>query len=232
MLTNSSWQLMFGLFVMSASDLPEWNIETQSSGIAFSDPLPESGIINTASLAPATPADASSKFAQIPDDGNVVSSDELGAAQGSIGYGSNTKRLSRKMRTGDEKMCPIDGFQLNNGEENVRQLSHTVPNAQQGGAGQISGENCEPQRRLLFAPKDDTNSYFFVPNRNRPKRNSEICPKPMHPVPVYGRSSDAYALIYPNTTDLTIEPCYHYMFLSSTLSFFQLIVAYCFRHGR
>lgn len=188
---------MFGLFVMSASDLPEWNIETQSSGIAFSDPLPESGIINTASLAPATPADASSKFAQIPEDGSVVSSDELGAAQGSIGYGSNTKRLSRKMRTGDEKMCLIDGFQLNNGEENVRQLSPTVPNAQQGGAGQNSGENGEPQRRLLFAPKDDTNSYFFVPNGNRPRRNSEICPKPMHPVPVCGRPSDAYALIYP-----------------------------------
>lgn len=230
MLTNSSWQLLFGLFVMSASSLPEWNIETQSSDIAFSDPVPESGVTNTASLASATP-DASREFAQIPEDGNIVGSAEL-VAQGSNGCGSNPKRISRKMRARDWEMCPIDGFQLNNGEENVRQLPPTVPNAQQGGGGQNSGGNGEPQRRLLFAPNDDTNSYFFVPNGNRPKRNSEICPEPMHPVPVCGRPSDAYALMYADTTGLTIEPCYPCTFLSSTLSFFQLIEAHSFQHGR
>lgn len=213
MLTNSSWQLLFGLFVMGASCFPEWNVETQSGEIAFADPvpLPESGTTNTAaSLAPATP-DASSEFAQIPDGGNnEVSSDELVAQASSNGCRSNTKRLSRKMRARDDLMCPIDGFQLNNGEDNsVRQLSPTLPNAPQGGgSGQNSGGNGEPQRRLLFAPKDDTNSYFFLPNRNRPNQNSEICPEPMHSVPVCGRPSDAYDMIYADNSGLTIDPCY------------------------
>lgn len=207
MLTNSSWQLLFGLFVMSGSSLLEWNIETQSSDIAFSDPVPKSGITNAASLAPATPG-ASSEFALIPDGGNVVSSDEL-VAQASNGCGSNTKGLSRNVRARrDEMMCPIDGFQLNDGEENVRQLFPIVPNAQQGGGGQNSGGgNGEPQRRLLFAPKDDTNSYFFVPKRNRPNQNSEICPEPMRSVPVCGRPSDAYTAMDTDNSDLTIEPC-------------------------
>lgn len=116
MLTNLSWELMFGLFVMGASSLPEWNAETQNSYITFSNPVPESGVTNTASLAPATP-DASSEFAQIPAGGNGVSSEEL-VAQASNSWRSNTKRSSRKMRARDEKICPIDGFQLNNGEGN------------------------------------------------------------------------------------------------------------------
>lgn len=194
---------------MGASSLPEWNFETQSSDIAFADPIPvpEGGITNTASLAHAT-QDASSEFAQIPGDGTEVSSDEL-VAQTSNGCRSNSKRLSRKMRARDELMCPIDGFQLNNGDDNVRQPSPTSPKAPQGGGGgQNSGGNGEPRRRLLFAPKDDTNSYFFLPNRNRAKQNSEICPEPMHSVPVCGRPSDAYAIYYTDNSDLTIEPCY------------------------
>lgn len=206
MLTNSSWQLLFGLFVISASSIPEWNIETQSSDITFSYPVAESGITNAAILAPANP-DASSEFAQIPDGGNVVSLDEL-VAQGSNDCGSGTKRLPRKMRARDKKICPIDSLQLNNEEENVRQLFLTTPKAQQDRDGENSGGNGEPKRRLLFSPKDDTNSYLFVPDENRPKRNSDICPEPMHPVPVCGRPSDAYTLMYPDTADLTIEPCY------------------------
>lgn len=226
MLTNSSWRLLFGLFARSACSLLEWNIETQSSEIAFSDPVPDIGITNhAASLAPATPG-ATSEFALIPSGGNVVSSDEL-VAQASSGCGSNTKRLPRKMRARDEMMCPIDGFQLNDGEENVRQLLPIVPNAQQGGGGQNSGGNGEPQRRLLFAPKDDANSYFFVPKRNRPKQNSEICPEPMHSVPVCGRPSDASALMDADNSHLTIEPCYPCKFLSSIIPwaffFFSLL---------
>lgn len=238
MLTNSSWQLLFGLFVMSASSLLEWNIETPNSDIAFSDPVPESGITNAASLAHATPG-ADSEFALLPDGGNVVSSDELVAQAASNGCGSNTRRLSRKMRArSDEMMCPIDGFQLNDdGKENVRQLlSPTVPNAQQSGGGPNSGGNGEPQRRLMFAPKDDTNAYFFVPKRNRPKQNSEICPEPMHSVPVCGRPSDAYdALMDTANSHLTIEPCYPCTFFIFyiSLAFSQLIEKPIFlQHGR
>lgn len=229
MLTNSSWKLLFGLFVISASSLPEWNIDTQSSDIAFSDPVPESGITNTASLVPAS-RDAGSEFAQIPDDGNVVSSDEL-VAQGNYDCGSDTKRLPRKMRARDGQICPADSLQLNNGEENVRHSSPTAPNAQQGGGGQNSGGNPEPKRRLLFPPKDDTNAYLFVPNENRPKPNSDICPDPMHPVPVCGQSSDAYDLMYPDTADLTIEPCYPCTFASCP-DLFPIINAHFFQYGR
>lgn len=210
MLNYSSWQLLFGLFIMGASSLPEWNDETQSS-----DPVlvAESGITNTAaSLRPAT-QDAISEFAQIPNgSNNEVSSEEL-VAQTSNGCRSNNKRLSRKMRARDELMCPIDSFQLNNDWEDnsVRQQSPpSVLNApQSGGDGQNSGGNGEePTRRLLLAPKDDTNSYFFLPDRNRPKRNPEICPEPMHTVPVCGRPSDAYDMIYADNSGLTVDPCY------------------------
>lgn len=44
--------------------------------MTFSEPLPESGKINTASLAPTMP-DASSEFTIIPVWGNAVSSDGL-----------------------------------------------------------------------------------------------------------------------------------------------------------
>lgn len=228
MLTKSSWQLLLGLFVISAHSLPEWNIDTQGSDMAFSEQAPQSGIINTATLAPANP-DASSEFAQIPDGGNVVSSDEL-VAQGSNDCGSDTKRLPRKMRARNEKVCPIDSLPLNNGEENGRQLLPTVPNAQQGGGGQNSGGNGEPKRRLLFPPKDDTNSYLFIPDENRPKRNANLCPEPMHPVPVCGRPSDASALMYPDTADLTIDPCYPCTFFCC-LELFPMINPFCFQHG-
>lgn len=206
MLNSSSWQLLLGLFVISAHPLPEWNIGTQSSDMAFSESLPESGIINTARLAPGT-TDASSGFAQFPDGGNVVVSDGL-ISQGSSGCTPDTKGRIHRMRARNEWICPIGRLQLNNGEEKGRQTLPTAPNAQQGGAGQNSGGNGEPKRRLLFPPKDDTMSYLFMPVGNRPKQDSEICPDNMHPVPVCGRPSDAYALMYSDTADLTIEPCY------------------------
>lgn len=65
--------------------------------MTFSEPLPESGTINTASLAPTTP-DASNEFAIIPVRGNAVSSDGL-VAQGSNDCASDTKRLPRKIKS-------------------------------------------------------------------------------------------------------------------------------------
>lgn len=216
MLNSSSWQLLLGLFVIGAHPLPEWNIDTQSSDMAFSESVPESGIINTARLAPAT-TDASSGFAQFPDGGNVVTSDEF-ISQGSSGCAPDTKRRIRRMRAMNEKICPVDRLQLNNGEEKWRQNLPTAPNSQQGGGGQDSVGNGEQKRRLLFPAKDDTMSYLFMPVENRPKQNLEICPDRMHPVPVCGKVSDAYALMYPDTADLTIEPCYPCTFFSA-LSF-------------
>lgn len=174
--------------------------------MGFSEPLPESGITNTAKLAPAT-TDESSQLAQFPDGGNLVSSDEL-IAQGSSGCASDTKRLPRRMRARDEKICPIDRLQLNNGEEKGPQPLPTAPNAQQEGGGPNGDENGRPKRRLLFPPKDDTMSYLFMPVANRPQPNSEICPDLMHPVPVCARPINAYALMYPDVSDLTIDPCY------------------------
>ena len=208
MLSNSSWQLLLSLFVISAYSLPGWNIDTQSSDMTFYEPLPESGTVNTASLAPATP-DA---FASIAVWGNAESSDEL-VAQGNNDCAADTKRLPRKMRARDENMCSVDNLQLNNGEESGSQLPPTAPNAQQGQSGQNSGGIGEPKRRLLFPPKDDTNSYLFIPDEYRPKRNSDICPEPKHPVPVCGRPSDAYDLIYPDTAGLTIDPCFPCTFI-------------------
>lgn len=211
MLTNSSWQLLLSLLVISAYSLPEWNIDTQGSDIAFSEQLPESGIINTATPAPATP-DASKEFADIPVWGNAVSSGEL-VAQGNNDCATDTRRIPRKMRARDEKICPMDSLQFKTGEENGRQPPQTSPNAQQGEHGQNNGGIGEPKRHLLFPPKDDAKSYLFIPDENRPKRNSDICPEPMHPVPVCGRPSDAYALIYPDIAGLTIEPCYTCTFM-------------------
>lgn len=197
--------------------------------MAFSESVSESGIINTARLEPAT-ADAMSGFAHFPDGGNVVVSDGL-ISQDSSGCAPDTKRSIRRMRARNEKICPIDRFQLNNGEEKGHQIPPTAPNAQEGGGGQNSGGNGEPQRRLLFPPKDDTMSYLFMPVENRPKRDSEICPDHLHPVPVCGRPSDAYALIYPDTADLTIEPCYPCTYFSA-LSFYydKPVKTLCFQH--
>lgn len=121
--------------------------------MSFSEPLPESGTINTASLAPTTP-DARNEFVINPAVGNAVSSDGL-VAQGSNDSAPDTKRLPRKIRARDEKMCPLDKLQLNNGEENGRQPPPTGPNAQQGGSRQNSGRWPKPKPRLLFPPQDD-----------------------------------------------------------------------------
>lgn len=184
----------------------------------FSESLPEGGIINTPKLAPAT-TDASSEFSQFPDGGNLASSDEL-IAQGSGGCASDTKRPPRRMRARDGKICPIDPLQLNDGEEKGPQSPPTAPNAQQGGGGPDSGENGKPKRRVLFPPKDDTMSYLFMPLENRPKPDSNICPDSMHPVPVCARPINAYALMYPESPGLTIDPCYPCTFFSA-LSFFH-----------
>lgn len=213
---NSSWQLLLGLFVISSQSYSDWNIDTQSSDMDFSESLPESRIINTPSLAPAT-TDSSSGFAQFPDGGSLASSDEI-IPQGNSGCPSDTKRLPRRMRARNEKMCPIDRLQLNGGRDKGPQPLPTPPNAQQGGGGPDSGENGTPKRRIFFPPKDDIFSYLFMPVENRPKPNSEICQNPMHPVPVCARPINAYALMYENP-GLTIDPCYLCTFFS-VLSFF------------
>ena len=216
--TNSSWQLLLGLFVISSHSFSDWNIDTQSSDMDFSESLPESGIINTPRLAPAT-TDSSSEFTQFPDGGNLASSDEL-IAQGSSGCAYDAKRLPRRMRARNEKICPIDRLQLNDGEDKGPQPLPTAPNAQQGGGGPDSGGNGRPKRRVYFPPKDDTMSYLFMPVENRPRPNSEICQDPMHPVPVCARPVNAYALMYADIPNLTIDPCYLCTFFSA-LSFFH-----------
>lgn len=109
-------------------------------------------------------------------------------------------------------MCPMDKLQLNNGEENERQPPPTGPNAQQDGSRQNSGGRPKPKLCLLFPPQDDEMSYMFIEAYERPKPNSEICPEPMHLVPVCGTPIDAYDLVY--LVDLTIEPSFlHVYFL-------------------
>lgn len=135
-------------------------------------------------------------------------------AQGSNDCAPDTKRLPRKIRPRDEKMCPMDKLQLNNGEETGRPASPLGPNAQQGGSRQNSGGQPKPRPRLLI-PQGWWNvicTYSYIEAYEMPKPNSENFPEEAN-------RRIRFRIVYPNPTDSTIEPCHFYTF--SALNFFQ-----------
>lgn len=208
-----SWQLMLGLNVIIANSIPDWNVDTQNTDMVSSEWVPGNGITNSARLALAN-SDGSSESAQPPGGSNVVSS-EIPIAQGSSRCAFGTKRLPRRIRARGKESCAADLLQLNNGEEKGRQLLPVEPNTQQGGGGQNNDGSGYPDRRVILPSTDDIVQNLFIPKENRPKPNSELCPDPLHPIPVCGKPSDAYLSIYPVPGRLTVNPCYLCMFFST-----------------
>lgn len=195
----SSWQLMLGLYVISAHSIPAWDVDTQNTDMISSEWVPDR-------LALAN-SDGSSEFAQSPSGSNVVSS-EIPIAQGSSRCAFDTKRFPGRMRARDERSCAADLLQLNHGEEKGRQLLPVEPNAQQGGGGQNNDGSGHPDRRVILPSKDDIVQNLFIPEENRPRPNSELCSDPLHPIPVCAKPSGAYLSIYPVPGRLMVNPCY------------------------
>lgn len=214
-----SWQLMLGIYVISAHSIPDWNVDTQNTDMVSSEWVPGNGITNSARPALAN-SDGRNEFIQPPGGSNVVSS-EIPIAQGRSRCAFDTKGLPRRMRARGGESCAADLLQLNNGEEKGRQLLPVEPNAQQGGGGQNNDGSGYPDRRVILPSTDDIVQDLFIPKENRPKPNSELCPDPLHPVPVCGKPSNAYLSIYPVPGRLTVNPCYLCTFFSSVSIFFH-----------
>lgn len=207
----ASWQLVLGLHVISALFIPDWDVDTQNTDMFSSEWVPGNNeITNNARLALAT-SDGRSEFALPPDESNLVSS-EISIAQGSSRCAGDIKRLPRRMRAKEVDSCPADILQLNDGERNGRRLSiPVVPDAQQGGGGPNSPKS--PKRRVVIPSTDDLVQLLFIPKENRPKPNPQICPKPLHPIPVCGKPSDVYFSINPAPGGLMVDPCYPCKFI-------------------
>lgn len=201
-----SWQLVLGLYVISAHSISDWDVNTQITDMVTSKWVPGNGITNIARLALAN-SDGSSKFEQTPGGSNLVSSEIL-ISQGTHRCAFDTKQLPRRIRARDESSCAAEFLQLNNGEEKGRQFHLVEPNAQQGGAGQNDDGSDYPERRVILPSENDILQNLFIPKESRPKPNSELCPDPLHPVPVCGKPSDAYLSIYPVPGRLIVDPCY------------------------
>lgn len=223
MLTFFPCQLFFGLFITSAYSLQDWSINTQISDMAPSEPLLENGILNPPGLALAS-ADDSSEFARTPPKGGDIVNPDGILVQGGIGCPSDTRTHPRRVRARNKNTCPINLLRPNGEGEQERTLLHVPPNAQEGGDGQNTGGNGDPKPVIVITPEDSQLPYLFIPEENRPKENSEVCPEAMYPVPVCGRPSDTYLSSYTYPNQLTVDPCYPCMkfFFFSILSFFAL----------
>lgn len=207
MQTFFSWQLLVGLFVTSAYSLQDWVTGTQTSDMASSQPLLSIEIPDTPRLALAT-TDGSSEFAQPPPSGvDLVNPDEI-LVQGGSGCTSDTRTHSRRIRAKHEKMCPTNLPRPNGEEEQGRTLLHVSPNAQEDGGGQNTGGNDDPRPGVIIPPEDSKLPHLFIPEVNRPKKNPELCPEALYPVPVCGRPGDTYISSYPYPIQLTVDPCY------------------------
>lgn len=206
MLTFLSWLFLFGLSVISAYSVPDWNIHTQISDMAAFEPVLQNEIPGTPSVALST-ADGSSEFARLPPNGgDIVSFDEI-FIQGGSGCPSDTRTHPRRIRVRDEKFCPASFLQPNGEEGKEHTRLHASPDAQEG-SKQNTGGNGDPKPPAVIPPKDSKLPYLFIPEEDRPKENLELCPEAMYPVPVCGRPSDAYTSSYPYPNELTVDPCY------------------------
>lgn len=205
-------QLLSGLFVIRAYSLQDWNIDTRISDIAASEPVLQNGISDPLSLALATADGSSSEFAQSYSNGpDIVSPDGMLVQGGSGGCSSDTRTHPRRIRSRDEKMCPPNLFQPNSEEEQERTLPQLSPNAQKGGGRQNTGGSGGSRPPPIIPPEDSKLPFLFIPEEDRPKENSELCPEAMHPVPVCGRPRDIYLSSYPYNNELTLDPCYRCM---------------------
>lgn len=63
---------------------------------------------------------------------------------------------------------------------------------------------------ITIPPEDSKLPYLFIPEQDRPKKNPDLCPDPMHPVPVCGRPTDTYLSSSEDTSlnQFTLDPCY------------------------
>lgn len=200
-----SWQLVLSLYVISAHSISDWDVDTQNTDMVSSEWVPSNGITNSARLALAK-SNGRSEFT--PDGSNVVSS-KISINPGSSRCAVDTKRLPRRMRARDVKSCTAaDILQLHNGEEKGRPFLPVEPKVQQGGGGQNSDGSGYPERRVILPSTDDIVQNLFIPEENRPKPNSQLCPDPLHPVPVCGKPGDAYLSTYPVPGRLIVDPCY------------------------
>lgn len=175
--------------------------------MAPSEPLLENGISDTPELA-LDSADGSSEFAQTPPKGGDIVNPDGILVQGGNGCPSDTRIHPRRARARDEQMCPKILLRPNREGGEERTLFHVSPNAQEGGGGQNTGGNGDPRPGIIITPEDSKLPYLFIPEENRPKENSEVCPDAMHPVPVCGRPSDTYLSSYSYPNQLTVDPCY------------------------
>lgn len=191
--TISVWQILFNLFVNTYC-LSDWSLDTQPGGIATPEPL-LGNVIENPFVALGTTND------EINSGANSLNSEISKAQSSSSDCAPDIKRFLGKKKARRDNICPADRLQFNDGEKG-RQLLPTVPNGQQGGGG---GGGQMPIRLIIHG---DPLQYIFIPERNRPKENEEICPHIDYPVPVCAREVDAFSPGYSDTGDTILDPCH------------------------
>lgn len=226
----SSWQLLFGLFVVMANSLPDLNIDSRRNDKAAWEWTPDNEDSNARLVFPTTAGP--SEVAQPLGGGDEMRSD-ISISNGSGDCASDTKGLPRRIRARNGKSCVADFLQFSSGEENGRQLLPFKPNAQQGGGGQNSGGRGDPEFRVMLPEEHDLLQFLFIPRESRPTRDPELCPDPWRPFPICGRPMDAYTSTNRVAPGLVVDPAYPCTF-SPPSRYFSIIILtrkICFQQG-